>query len=214
VRHLSKYLGSRAKGYCQLRHKEATGVYTATHAKRDRARNNSVEEFDTIVTDEDMQMPIEAIEAEHDDNFEEMWEPEEEIILILVEAQTDVTLLAAGGLDRNRGNAEKLRRYWTRGKGAAKIRWGTGGDWTRCVRYLSKYLGPRAKGYCALRHKEVTGLWTGDKKHRQMYGRKGRGRNAFSTDVIVTSEEFIEKAALSARAADARSRMAIVAGAY
>jgi hypothetical protein len=123
-------------------------------------------------------------------------------------------IVAAGGADRNRGNAEALRRYWTRGKGAAKIRWGTGGDWTRCVRYLSKYLGPRAKGYCALRHKEVTGLWTGDKKHRQMYGRKGRGRNAFSTDVIVTSDEFLEKATLSARAADARSRMAIVAGAY
>jgi hypothetical protein len=123
-------------------------------------------------------------------------------------------ITAAGGADRNRGNAEALRRYWTRGKGAAKIRWGTGGDWTRCVRYLSKYLGPRAKGYCALRHKEVTGLWTGDKKHRQMYGRKGRGRNAFSTDVIVTSDEFLEKATLSARAADARSRMAIVAGAY
>jgi hypothetical protein len=56
-------------------------------------------------------------------------------------------LLAAGGLDRNRGNAEKLRRYWTRGKGALKIRWGTPGDWTRCVRQLSKYMGPRAKGY-------------------------------------------------------------------
>ena len=123
-------------------------------------------------------------------------------------------ITAAGGADRNRGNAEALRRYWTRGKGAAKIRWGTGGDWTRCVRYLSKYLGPRAKGYCALRHKEVTGLWTGDKKHRQMYGRKGRGRNSFSTDVIVTSDEFLEKATLSARAADARSRIAIVAGAY
>ena len=214
VRYLSKYLGPRAKGYCQLRHKEATGVYTATHAKRDRARNNSVEQFDTIVTEEDMKMPIQAIEAEHDDNYEADWEPDEEIIVILVEAQTDETILAAGGLDRNRGNAEKLRRYWTRGKGAAKIRWGTGGDWTRCVRYLSKYLGPRAKGYCALRHKEVTGLWTGDKKHRQMYGRKGRGRNAFSTDVIVTSEEFLEKATLSARAADARSRMAMVAGAY
>ena len=214
VRHLSKYLGPRAKGYCQLRHKEATGVYTATHAKRDRARNNSVEEFGTTVTEEDMKMPIQAIEAEQDDNYESDWEPSEEIIVILVEAQTDVTILAAGGADRNRGNAEALRRYWTRGKGAAKIRWGTGGDWTRCVRYLSKYLGPRAKGYCALRHKEVTGLWTGDKKHRQMYGRKGRGRNAFSTDVIVTSDEFLEKATLSARAADARSRMAIVAGAY
>lgn len=69
-------------------------------------------------------------------------------------------LLAAGGLDRNRGNAEKLRRYWVHGEGAAKIRWGQPGDWKRCVRYLSKHLGPRAKGYCQLRHEEATGMAT------------------------------------------------------
>jgi hypothetical protein len=119
---------------------------------------------------------------------------------------------AAGGADRNRGNAEALRRYWTRGKGAAKIRWGTKGDWTRCVRQLSKYMGPRAKGYCALRHHEVTGMWTGDKLHRQMYGRKG-GRNMFSNEVITTEEQVIEAAMLSARAADARSRFGLTAGA-
>jgi len=72
----------------------------------------------------------------------------------------------AGGLDRNRGGAEKLRRYWTVGKGGLKIRWGTDGDWTRCVKQLSKYLGPRAKGYCALRHKEMNGYWPGDKRNK------------------------------------------------
>jgi hypothetical protein len=70
------------------------------------------------------------------------------------------SLIAAGGLDRNRGNAEALRRYWVRGEGAAKIRWGQPGDWKRCVRYLSKHLGPRAKGYCQLRHKEALGYYT------------------------------------------------------
>ena len=70
------------------------------------------------------------------------------------------SLVAAGGLDRNRGNAEALRRYWTRGEGAAKIRWGTPGDWKRCVRYLSKHLGTRAKGYCQLRHKDALGYYT------------------------------------------------------
>ena len=124
------------------------------------------------------------------------------------------TLTAAGGLDRNRGNAEALRRYWTIGKGGMKIRWNTAGDWTRCVRQLSKYMGPRAKGYCSLRHKEMTGMWTGDKEHRQLYGRKGRGRNSFSTDVVVSSEEMIERAALSARANEARSRMGLVAAGH
>lgn len=104
------------------------------------------------------------------------------------------TILAAGGIDKNKGNAEKLRRYWTYGLGAAKIRWGTGGDWSRCVRQLSKYLGPRAKGYCALRHKEVTGMWTGDKEHRQLYGHKQKA-DTFSNDFIVPSAVVVAAAA-------------------
>ena len=116
-------------------------------------------------------------------------------------------MIAAGGLDRNKGNAEELRQYWLTGKGAAKIRWGTGGDWTRCVRQLSKYMGPRAKGYCALRHKEATGLWTGDSKHRQLFGKKGRAKNTFSSDFIVSSEAVIASATIRARAEDARMRV-------
>lgn len=122
------------------------------------------------------------------------------------------SLIAAGGVDRNKGNAEKLRRYWLYGKGAAKIRWNTTGDWTRCVRQLSKYMGPRAKGYCALRHKEATGMWTGDKEHRQLYGKKGIRADAFSTDFILPSEAILEATSLKARAADARNRV-VLAGA-
>lgn len=128
-------------------------------------------------------------------------------------ADTDA-LVAAGGLDRNRGNAEKLRRYWTVGKGAAKIRWGTAGDWTRCVRHLSKYLGPRAKGYCALRHKEMTGLWTGDKAHRQMYGRKGKGVFAMSDEMILAESAVMDKALLSARAEEVKSRVLTASGGF
>jgi hypothetical protein len=117
------------------------------------------------------------------------------------------SIIAAGGIDKNRGNAEELRRYWLYGKGAAKIRWKTPGDWTRCVRQLSKYMGPRAKGYCALRHKEATGMWTGDKEHKQLYGKKGMKSSAFSTDFIRSSEAVIDSAVLRARALDARSRI-------
>ena len=117
------------------------------------------------------------------------------------------SIIAAGGIDKNRGNAEELRRYWLYGKGAAKIRWKTPGDWTRCVRQLSKYMGPRAKGYCALRHKEATGMWTGDKEHKQLYGKKGMKSSAFSTDFILSSEAVIDSAVLRARALDARSRI-------
>jgi DNA-binding ferritin-like protein len=124
-----------------------------------------------------------------------------------------LAIIAAGGADRNRGNAETLRRYWTVGEGGAKIRWGTGGDWTRCVRQLSKYMGPRAKGYCALRHKEMTGLWTGDKAHRQMYGRKG-AFNTYSDDYIRSSAEIISNAELSAQAEEIKNRVLVASGGF
>lgn len=44
---------------------------------------------------------------------------------------------------------ERLKKYWTVGRGAAKIRWGTPGSWRRCYRHLVKYVGPKvAPGYC------------------------------------------------------------------
>jgi hypothetical protein len=65
---------------------------------------------------------------------------------------------AEGGLDRNRGNAENLRRWYVRGGGAAKIRWGQDGDFMRCVRIAAKHMDPvRAKGYCNLRHQDALG---------------------------------------------------------
>ena len=119
-------------------------------------------------------------------------------------------VVAAGGLDRNRGQAENLRRYWTHGKGALKIRWGTPGDWTRCVRHLSKYMGPRAKGYCQLRHKEATGVYTGSKYN------VGKKKKSFGT-LFATEAEFdnvmMFKAELNAKAADAREKVALVASA-
>jgi hypothetical protein len=66
----------------------------------------------------------------------------------------------------SRGNAETLRRYWSTGKGAAKIRWGTSGDFRRCRKNLQKYMGPKAAGYCARLHKRNTGMWPGDRRNR------------------------------------------------
>ena len=120
-------------------------------------------------------------------------------------------LTAASATAKGLRGARKLKRYWTVGKGGAKIRWGTGGDWTRCVRQLGKYLGPRAKGYCALRHKEMTGLWTGDKKHRQMYGWGKNAKRTFSNDLIKSSEMILDSTALLASKADVRNKMALVA---
>ena len=229
VRHLSKFLGVRSKGYCQLRHKEATGEYTATHAKHDR--EHSTKEFimeevltknygkSTDVTNREMLTPVTDILRQPKDSiYDEKWSPPQSIVEALSELskcndEEFDALVAAGGFDRNRGKAEKLRRYWTVGRGGRrKIKWNTGGDWTRCVRYLSKYLGPRSKGYCALRHKEVTGLWTGDKEHMQRYGgRRDKGRNFFSNEVINSSQKIVEISYLTAEKNDLSNKVALVA---
>lgn len=65
-----------------------------------------------------------------------------------VAALTALAEVKAGGADRNRGGAEELRKYWTSGAGGAKIRWGTPGDFTRCVRLLEEHMPGRAEGYC------------------------------------------------------------------
>jgi hypothetical protein len=49
--------------------------------------------------------------------------------------------------------AAKLRKYWTRGPGAAKIRWGEDDDFDRCVTQLRKHVGERAKGLCNIYHR-------------------------------------------------------------
>ena len=55
-------------------------------------------------------------------------------------------------------NTEQLKKYWTIGKGAAKIRWGTPGSWRRCYRHLVKYVGPAvAPGYCTNLSKRLGG---------------------------------------------------------
>jgi hypothetical protein len=57
----------------------------------------------------------------------------------------------------------RIRRYWVRGKGAAKIRWGVPGDFNRCRRQLAKYVqNPEwLAGLCANMHKEAIGVWPG-----------------------------------------------------
>lgn len=121
-----------------------------------------------------------------------LWGPDGDVVSLV---SPDESLVAAGGLDRNRGNAERLRRYWTKGPGAAKIRWGTAGDWERCVAHLSEYLGPRAQGYCSLRHKEVTGEWTGDMSHRIKFGWGGKPGSYWAKVAANSNEDLLSTTA-------------------
>jgi hypothetical protein len=63
------------------------------------------------------------------------------------------------------------RRYWSdrgtsKGKSAG-IGWAPhSGAWTRCVGRVSKFLGPRAKGYCTNRMHDAIGIYPGSKANR------------------------------------------------
>ncbi|MFF0166827.1 hypothetical protein [Streptomyces prasinus] len=72
----------------------------------------------------------------------------------------------------SRGNAASLRAYWTTGRGGTtKVRWNQAGDHRRCTRALRKYLGSRAPAYCASLHRQMTGVWPGDRRN---VGRRSR----------------------------------------
>lgn len=76
-------------------------------------------------------------------------------------AEPSQVAAAEGGADRNRGNAEQLRRAYVHGDLATIIRWGTDGDHARCVAIASRHMTvDQAHGYCQLREKEATGLYT------------------------------------------------------
>jgi hypothetical protein len=85
-------------------------------------------------------------------------------------AQISVRLDSGEDMDGvllKRGNPEALRDYWRAG-GKGRISWGAGGDFTSCVAAVGKYMtSEQAKGYCAIRHREVTGMWPGDKRNRE-----------------------------------------------
>ncbi len=98
-----------------------------------------------------------------------------------------------GGGDRNRGNAERLRRYWQREAG---IPWGSPGDWKMCVTKVSEHMTPeRAKGYCALRHHEVTGEWPGAGAHGGGKGKHGKGLEAtlMAGEYVMTAADAREQ---------------------
>ena len=61
---------------------------------------------------------------------------------------------------------EDITNYWVDGRGAAKIRWGQGGDFNRCRTQLAKYVqNPDwLAGLCANLHYRALGIWPGEHK--------------------------------------------------
>lgn len=92
----------------------------------------------------------------------------------------------APGWVTNPKETQRLRNYWVKGAGAAKIAWGTPGDLTRCEKYLVKYVGPaHSWGTCQNLHKEALGIWNPE----------SAGRRA-GADFDMITEAFAAAAAL------------------
>jgi len=54
--------------------------------------------------------------------------------------------------------ARRLAHYWEHGEGAAKVGWRTKGAMERCIAANRDHMRDPG-GYCAKRHKAVTGEW-------------------------------------------------------
>ncbi len=69
------------------------------------------------------------------------------------------------------GATERLHQYWVHGEGAAKIGWGTPGDFSRCTAQLEEHahMSPeQAHGYCNLAHHSALGFYPAT--HAKMMG--------------------------------------------
>lgn len=88
-------------------------------------------------------------------------------------------------------NATRLRVYWTREEGAAKIGWGRpgGGDFYRCVEHLSKYVGTRAKGLCAIYHRAALGVWPGQEGKKSLEELFSTGALGALKDLVIDTDE-------------------------
>lgn len=125
---------------------------------------------------------------------------------------------ALGGREVTPGDAastEKLMRYWAEGEGAAKIGWGTAGDFNRCRSHLGKYVGPTVvDGLCANLHHRATGAWPGhaptEQKAGAMADLKGVeiariGEWSLKSGKLDVTEAMLIDAAAYANRANARS---------
>ena len=69
---------------------------------------------------------------------------------------------------------ERLMNYWAHGEGAAKIRWGTHGDFDRCVRELTQHVPAsiNVKGLCSNLHVRALGVRPGQERGDNAIGRR------------------------------------------
>jgi 2'-5' RNA ligase len=90
-------------------------------------------------------------------------------------------------------NAARLREYWVHGAGAAKVEWGTPGDFDRCVVEMTKFVGTRAKGLCNIYHRSALGVAPGQEDKPGHAIAKAVGKMT-GKSVLLPGEELENKA--------------------
>lgn len=90
----------------------------------------------------------------------------------------------------------RLRNYWATGAGAAKIAWGTPGDFNRCRANLAEYV-PRPDwlaGLCANIHFDALGIWPGQHRARAVTGLTASAFTVVDDEktVVLPAEWFTE----------------------
>jgi 2'-5' RNA ligase len=116
------------------------------------------EDIEEIEEDVRQRIAAEIRRREAEDREAEYRLSEEEIQRM----REDSALSAAADKPASTRMPGDLMSYWSTGKGAFKIRWGTSGDFNRCRRQLAKYLRTdQVSGACANLHRIATGRWPG-----------------------------------------------------
>lgn len=111
--------------------------------------------------------------------------PEPDTVAAAIETPEQFVDVAPGRTEDGPGwlthpvDTDRLRDYWVRGPGAAKIGWGSPGDFDRCRTNVAEYVKPQhLNGYCANRHYDALGFWP--------------GRNAHAAETLNTNDEPAE----------------------
>lgn len=127
----------------------------ATRLDERRAAGELSAEHAALVAElDDTPAVVAALLAEVDDSPQRMAE-------LLAELDEDV-----GAFDISQ-MPKQLQESYLRGEVAARIRWGTSGDWRRCVAQAKVHgMGRKAEGACATLHKKANGFYPGDKRNK------------------------------------------------
>ena len=91
----------------------------------------------------------------------------------------------------NPNDTERITNYWVDGRGAAKIGWGTPGDFNRCRANLAKYVqNPKwLSGLCANLHYRALRSWPGQ-NHATMMDDTTEASPAFSLVASASTEVY------------------------